>query len=208
MDKNIKIILIVVIGIISFIFYAPFLNEKTLEYGKFENNLTVLSSQGIFEEPTIPNTFRKVTSPFNFKYHNLYLSFNLKSDRSCYLAYPIQLTYGTDGEIRNLTLNEKNFIRRIRFDEPYNIVLSNFSYNFTDIDDFIKQNNIKIPGGYIVSSIRTNFTVGDEVDYSLIGRLTWIDAFGNMFIFFVFWVGVILIFKELGNWIRNEKVKD
>lgn len=205
MEKITKILIIIFIAIVSFLLYAPFLNQKILDYGEYGCcNLTISSREGIFDKPTLSNIFRKVTSPFDLKYYNLYLSFNLKGNPACYLAYPNILTYQVDNETRNITRGDKELVKIIRFDEPYNIVLSNFIYNTTDIDYYIAYRNITIPEDQIISSISTEITVGEEVNYLLIARMTWPDAIGNMFIFFLFWIGIILLIKTIIGWVKEK----
>ncbi|MBS3086146.1 hypothetical protein J4422_00400 [Candidatus Pacearchaeota archaeon] len=204
MKKITKVFIMMFIAVISFLLYAPFLNQKILDYGEYDCcNLTISSREGIFDKPTLFNTIKKVTSPFDLKYYNLYLSFSLKENPACYLVYPNILTYQIDNETRSIIRGDREFVKTIRFDESYNIVLSNFTYNTTDIKDYIAYRNISVPEGQIISSISTEITVGKEVNYLLISKMTWFDAIGNMFIFFLFWIGIILLIKSLIEWIKE-----
>ncbi len=199
MNTKVKIGFMVLI-IFSFLLYAPPLHPKILDYGEYDCcNLVIHSSQGIFEKPSFLNTLRKITSPFNLNYYNLYLRFNLKAEPACYLVYPDSLTYELDGQIKNLTKNKSELIKTIKIDEPYNITLLNFTYKTTPIEDLIKARNITVPEGQEISSIGSNFTVGEEVTYSLTAKMSWWDALGNMIIFILFWLGVFLIFFELNK---------
>lgn len=200
--KLIRSVIILLIIITSIILYLPSLNENSIKIEQSNCCNLSFKYEGVFEESGFWNMLRKVTSPFDLKYVDAYLSFSLKENQSCYVAYPEILAYKIENETKNLTRGDI-LIKQIKTGMRYEIELINFTYMFTPLEDLVKARNISFPERQFVSSARTNFTVGEEVNYYLTAKMNVWDAIGNIFIFSAFWIGIILLFKETIKWIKG-----
>ena len=185
--------------------YAPPLNEKVLgEQNQDFCSLNVTYTNNFFDEPNIQNTLRKITSPFDLKYYNLYLDINRKYPAYCNIFYPTTLDYVINNKSGNISFDEgPKKVGTIKFDELNKIVLLKFTYAPTNITDLINYRNITIPENKTLESISQNITVGEEVDYLLIARMTWLDALGNIFIFTLFWIAFIFLLNQVKEWIKK-----
>lgn len=202
--KNVKIIALILIIISSFFLYSPSIrhNQILIDYGEYEKGLIINSQEDVFDYPGPLNTLRKITSPFDLKYYDLYLKFDLKENSNCYMIYPEEISYEIEGQIKYLNRSIEEPIKTIKADEVYNITLLNFTYKNTPSQDYLNAHGIEIPKNK-TANLRTNITVGEEVNYYLTAKMNPWDALGNMFIFSVFWIGFILLLEQIILWIKK-----
>ena len=187
-----KIYLVAVIVIFSFYIYYPLLEREDANVS-YENdnccNFTITVNIPDLGKPSWINFFRKITSPFNFEYYNLYVELTDPKDHNC----PVELVSAST-QIKNmiylLPVNDPVFIDSFKT-ESLSVIQGNNSltYKFKS-------------GGNEDSKICTLTTSSKLYAYT---RISIWDYLGNSLIAFFAYLGIVLLLKEGRIWVVGNR---
>ncbi len=190
MRKNATAIVFLLILIGSILLYfPPFFSQSNYYPGEnFSIDLNEYNEQ--FEKPSWINFFRKISSPFDFKFFNLYLEpIENKALNNCsYMDMgTIYLTF--ENKTLSVETGEKNLIDTIRIDE-YNFGSASVTYDIDYSDPYMFNCNLTV-------DFKTKVYVKMNI---------W-DAFGNILILFIFYSGFFLLTLEIIKKIKKNKTR-
>lgn len=193
MKLTYKLIVISIILIFAiFLFYPLKYNELRTEWTNCEKNksceIMIYLESPSYGSPNFLNMLRKVTSPFEFKYMDLFLEPIENDKENCSVVYVQNADYNLVRENikledkKNISVGKKEKIGSFKSDKNYTIISYNITYEF----DF-SQTTENGSCSFIVPPL-------DTKAYS---KIAFWDAIGNILIFSFFWIGFILIILEI-----------
>lgn len=175
-----KKIIFILIAIGSFLLYLPPLYTKSADYhgGNISIDLNEFNEQ--FQKPSLLNLFRKISSPFDFKFFNLYLEpIENRELNNCSYLYMDTVYQEFGNETLKLEVGERTLVNTIKIDR-YKLGGANATYNI----NYSVQNKFNC-------NLTVDFTTKAYVEMNV-----W-DALGNVLILFTFYSGLFLLFLEI-----------
>jgi hypothetical protein len=185
--KRFYLVVFLLILICSVLLFLPPLYKETTIYQEDNISINLNEFREKFETPSILNLFRKTSSPFNFKFLKIYVSFiENKSRSNCSYLDMDKVMFHYNEKIIEIPQGEEKFVGYIKSD-VYSIENMTVTYEINPLK-------------------KSNYNCNLVVDFifKITIEMSWLDALGNSLIVFVFYSALFFGLLELKDRLKKK----